>query len=407
VISHTSVERYKKTQRPLLEIARELGVDAVVEGTVMCSNRRVRISAQLIDAHSDQHLWAESYERDLGDALALQGEVAQRIAAEVGANLTAGERALLTETQHVDPAGQEAYLKGKFFWNKLNCTGFKKAIEYYQAAIGTDPNFAPAYFGLADSYFNLADWGCAPQDEAFRKSEAAALKAVELDPNLASAHASLGELAFYHEWNWGRAEREFGRALELDSNDSSTHATYAVFLLAMGKREQGLAEIKRARQLDPVSELTNVQAIYVLYLAREHDEAIALAKKTLELYPDSTACYYWLGQLYEIEGRPEESLAAYLKAWSGNPVLIEAARKGGLKAYWLKQLSVSLDNKPATACWKGMAYAHVGEKEGAISLLERGFRDHCDGLQFLNADPAYDGLRGDPRFKDLIGRLHL
>src|SRR5437879_4343823 len=195
VISHTSVERYKDTKRSLPEIARELGVDAVVEGTVMRSGNRVRITAQLIEARSDRHLWADSYERDVLDVLGLQADVAQRIAREVGTSLIAGKQVHPAGQRVVDPAAYEAYLKGNFYWNQLSCDGFSKGRGYFQQAVAKDPNFAPAYVGLAESYFTLADWGCSQEDQLIPQSRAGALKAIELDPNSGPAHAWLGKLA--------------------------------------------------------------------------------------------------------------------------------------------------------------------------------------------------------------------
>ena len=412
VISHTSVNRYKETKRPLPEIAQELGVDAVIEGTVLRSGDRVRITAQLIDARTDRHLWAESYERSVKDIFALQGEVAKQIATQVGINLTTGEQARLANIPAVDPAAHEAYLKGNFYWNQLNCTGYKKALEYFQQAVAKDPSFAPAYSGMADSYFNLADERCWPEDDAFAKSKAAALKALELDPGSADAHAQLGELAFYREWDWAKAEKEFTEAIELDPNDAGIHASYAIYLVSMSKQEQGLSEMRKAHELDPVSEATNMMFTYVFYLAHEYDQAIDQAKKTLELHPGSAATYYWLGQCYEKKGLSEEAIAAYLKAMSGLPD--EAARlrtayqRHGLPAFWEEDLQWrKRENKPLDPVVEAMTYSHTGDKDKALERLNLAYQQHSDGLQFLKVEPVYDGVRDDPRFKDLVARLQL
>lgn len=198
-------------------------------------------------------------------------------------------------------------MKGMFYWSRLNCEGFNKGLGHFQEAVARDPNFAPAYSGTAQAYFNLADRGCTSQEEAFPKSKAAALKAVQLDPGFADGHASLAELAFYYEWDWPNAEKEFNQAIELDANDSSNYASYAIYLVALGKQEQALAGMRKAQQLDPVSEVTNMMIAYVFYLSHQYGQAIAQAKKTLELYPGSAATYYWLGQFYE------------KKAWTGKP----------------------------------------------------------------------------------------
>ena len=410
IISHTSVNRYRNTQLSLPEIAQELGVDGVVEGTVMRSGNHVRITAQLINAHTDQHVWAESYERDFKDVLDMQADVARQIAAEVGINLTPGEQMSLASNRAIDPEAHEDLLKGDFYWNRLNCADFKKALDYYQRAVAKDPNYALAYNGEADSYFNLADWACGSQAEMFPKAEAAALKAVQLDPNLADAHASLGELAFYYEWNWPKAEQEYQRAMQLDPN--AAHDSYAIFLIAMGRTEQGIAEMKKAHQIDPTSEMANVTSTYVFYLAHRYDDAIEQANKTLELYPNSHSIYYWLGQSYERKGMYDQAVQSYWKSDTGfGPPWLEASRNAykedGMRGFWRHQLKMQIEKKPLEACWNSLIYAHIGDKERTLALLDSGYQHHCDGLQFLKAEPVYDGLRNESKYKELVARLQL
>ncbi len=413
VISHTSVNRYKETKHLLPEIARELGVDAIVEGTVVRSGDRVRITAQLIDARTDRHLWANSYERDFRDILPLEAEVARQIATEIGIHLTASEQARLATNRVVDPAAHEAYLKGAFHWRQLTCAGFSKALEYFQESIAKDPNFASAYAGAADAHFNLADWGCTPQEQAFQKSKAAALKAVELDPGSAQGHSILGDLAFYREWDWRKAEKEYKQAIDLDANDASIHAAYAVFLTATNRQDQGLSEMTQARAADPVSEMTNVMSAYLFYLDHRYDQAIAQAKKTLELYPRSGSAYYWLGQSYERKGLDKQAVSAYLSPPPPSDAKLEKIEswrdrnKQSLRGFWQKQLETKAWNHPVEACWQTLIYAHLGDKERTLQLLEWGFQHHCDGLQFLTVEPIYDNLRDDARYKSLVSRLGL
>lgn len=413
VISHTSVNRYKETKHLLPEIARELGVDAIVEGTVVRSGDRVRITAQLIDARTDRHLWAESYERDFRDILSLQAEVAQQIATEVGIHLTASEQARLASNRVVDPAAHEAYLKGAFHWRRLTCAGYSKALEYFEESMAKDPTFAAAYSGAADAHFNLADWGCLPQEQAFPKAKAAALKAVELDPGSAHGHAVLADVAFYREWNWPKAEKEYKQAIDLDNNDAEIHAAYAVFLTATERQEQGLREMTQAQAADPVSELTNVMSAYLFYLDHQYDKAIAQAKKTLELYPRSGSAYYWLGQSYEKKGMDKQAVSAYLSPpppSDANLEKIESWRdrsQQSLRGFWQKQLQPRAGNQPVATCWQTQIYAHLGNKEKTFQLLEWGFQHHCDGLQFLKVEPIYDNLRNDNRYKILLSRLGL
>ena len=415
VISHTSVERYKGAKLSLPEIANQLGVDAVVEGSVTRSGDRVRITAQLIDARSDQHLWAESYERDLKDTLALQDEVARRIATAVGLQLTPDEQERLTTPDQVDPATHEAYLRALFFHTRVNCTSFRTALTYFQQAADRIPNFAPATLGLADTYFHLADWACEPQKETFAKSRAAALRALELNPRAAGAHAVLGKLAFYHDWDWNKADQEFQQALALDPNDAPTHSSYAIFLISLGHRDRALAEMDKARLLDPVSEWTNSMASYIFYLSHQYDQGIDQAKKTIELYPQSGSAYYWLGQSYEQKHMYGEAVDAYLHSgthskngptpWSVQARL--AYQQGGISAYWNKQFDEKQNQDPVGTCWKSFIYGHMGDKPRTLQWLEWGYEHQCDGLQFLTVEPIYGPLHSDPRYQTLVSRLHL
>jgi len=409
VTSHTSVERYKQTKQPLPEIAHELGVDAVVEGTVLRSGNNIRITAQLIDGGSDKHLWAESYERDARDVLLLQAEVAKEIAAQVGVSLTPVENARSPSERQIDPTAHEAYLKGYFYWNTLTCSGFETSLKYFQQATSLAPDFAPAFTGLADAYFNLGDWRCWPL-ETLNKAEAAAQKAIQLDPRSGAAHDSLGELAFYHTWEWTKAAKEFSTAIELSPNDAGIHSDYSIFLVATGHSEEALDEVRTSLQLDPVAEPTNMTAVYVYYLARQYDKGIEQAKKTLELFPDSKATFHWLGQCYEKKGMVSEAVASYLQANSGSPdkaaALKTAYIKDGLKGFYSTQIEQRMqDKKEVDPILHAMYYARLGEKDKSIASLRDAYKQHCDGMQFLKSEPVYDPLRNDPRFEELVSQL--
>lgn len=413
VISHTSVERYKNTKRSLPEIARELEVDAIVEGAVLRSNDRVRITAQLIDARSDQHLWADSYGGDLRDVLSLQAEVAQRIAAQVGIKVVASKQFRMVSTRHVNPAAHEAYLKGNFYSSRSNCAGSQRELPYYQEAVAKDSTFAPAYVGLAETYFTLGDWGCSPSDGAFSNSKAAALRALELDATLGPAHAWLGTLAYFHDWDWNNAEKEYSQAIDLDPNYAPAHVLYAVFLVSMGNQEKSLAEMRRAQELDPTAELTNMVSVHILYLARQYNEAIEQARNTLQFYPDSWGTYFWLGAAYERKGMHDQAIEAYLKSASleGNPpdeveALRNAYRKSGLRGFWQGRLDM-LKRKEQDSCSTLAIYSLVGQKKQTLEYLNEAIQRHCDSVRTLKVDPVYDSLRGDPRFKRLMTRLNL
>lgn len=413
VISHTSVERYKQGNRTLPDIARELGVDAVVEGTVMRSGDRVRITAQLIDAHSDQHLWAESYERDLRDVLSMQDEVADQIATQVGMKAAAGQQAHGEYNRQVDPVAYEAYLKGNFYWSRSNCDGSQRGLPYYQQAVAKDPTFATAYVGLAQAYFTLGDWGCLPYKEAFAKSKAAAMKALELDPALGPAHAMLATLAYFYEWDWENADREYGQAIQLDPNYAPAHISYAVFLVSMAREEQGLAEMRKALRLDPTAEFTNMVSVHILYLARQYDPAIEQARTSLLLYPDSWGTYFWVGVAYEREGMYEQALDAYLRSESlggAKPAELAALRnayqKSGIRGYWQQLGDIESHDAPQ-ACSMRLIYARLGDTGRIIDYLNQAVQKHCPIVRTLKVDSFYDNLRGDPRFQDVLARLQL
>lgn len=414
VISHTSVERYKQGNRTLPDIARELGVDAVVEGTVTRSGNRVRITAQLIDALSDQHLWAESYERDLKDVLSLQDEVAGQIAAQVGITAGGGPPPQAASTRQVDPEAHEAYLKGNFYWSRSNCDGSLKGLSYYRQAVAKDPAFAAAYVGLAQAYFTLGDWNCSPYEEAFSASKAAALRALELDPTLGSAHTWLATIAFFREWNWDNAEREYRQAIQLSPNYAPAHLLYAVFLVSMARQDEGLAEMKKALELDPTAEFTNMVSVHILYLARQYDKAIEQANNAIQLYPDSWATYIWLGIVYERKGMYQQAIETYLKSDSlhgAKPEELKASRsayeKSGIRGYWRHVRDTVSGNNASKTCSMGSIYARVGETKQIIDHLNQAFQKHCPSIRTLKVDPFYDDLRGDPRFQDLLVRLQL
>jgi TolB-like protein/DNA-binding winged helix-turn-helix (wHTH) protein/Flp pilus assembly protein TadD len=413
VISRTSVERYKNTKRPLPEIADELGVDAIVEGAVLRSHDRVRITAQLIDARSDHHLWADTYESDLRDLLSLQDEVAQRIATQVGIKVGTDQQARASNARQVDPEAYEAYLKGNFYWNRSNCDGSRRGLLHYQDAVSKDPSFAAAYAGLAQAYFTLGDWNCLLYQGAFSKSKAAALKALELDPTLGPAHAMLATLAYFYEWDWGNADREYRQAVQLNPNYAPAHILYAVYLVSMARDEQGLAEMRKALSLDPTAEFTNMVAVHILYLARRYDAAIQQARNSLLFYPDSYGTYFWLGVAYERKGMYDQAFDAYLRSkllQGAKPRDLVALRrtyqKSGIRGYW-QQLGTIEPHDESEACSMALIYARLGDTERIMNYLNWAFENHCAGIRTLKVDSFYDNIREDPRFGDLMIRMRL
>jgi serine/threonine protein kinase/Tfp pilus assembly protein PilF len=417
VISRTSVMRYKGARKPLPQIAQELGVDAVVEGSVQRSGDRVRITAQLIDARADQHLWARSYERDLRDVLALQDEVAQAIANELKIELTPHGQQHLASSRPVDPDAYEAYLKGRYYSSKRTEKELKKSIEYFQQAIEKDPNYASSYSGMAEAYALLGERGNLPSNEALSKGKPAALKAVGLDESLAEAHASLAIIAETLEWDWPTAEREYKRALELNPGYAAGHHWYASYLMYLGRFDEGIVEAKRARELDPLSLAINNALGGRLLLAGRGNEAIAQIQKTLEMDPNFAPAHTSLGYAYLSKGMNEEAIAEFQKGVAlsgGDPdesVDLGFAFAVGGKRDEAKKILTKLKRKrertfvsPAALA---ILYGALGEKDEAFLWLEKAYELRDPQLTYLKVGPKFAPLRSDPRFQDLLRRMRL
>ena len=416
VISRTSVMRYKKTEKPLPQIARELGVDGIVEGSVLRVGDRVRITAQLIQAEQERHLWAESYERDLRDILALQSEVARAIAGEIKVKLTPQEQTRLASARPVNPEAHEWYLKGRFLWERRTPEALKKSIEYFQQALEKDPGYATAYAGLADSYDVLASNGILLPKEVYPRARAAALKALELDNTLADPHAALGMVIYDYDWDYPAAEREFQRALELNPHCANAHHWYGFLLLTMGRLDEAMAAIKRARQLDPLAPRINANVGLFLYLTRHYDEAIEEISKAMELDPDHARTYDYLEWAYLQKGMYREAVQAAQKVASlrgESPEWVSglgrAYERGGIRA--AKRLELERSEAPSSRGYPrgedfARLYAFLGEKERAFEWLEKGSREHTLLPVYLRLDPQLDVLRSDPRFQDLLRRMN-
>jgi adenylate cyclase len=312
----------------------------------------------------------------------------------------------------IGPAAHEAFLKGNFYWNRLTCEGLEKGLASFQKAAELEPEFAPAQQGIADTYYTLVDWGCWPsKPETISKMRSAVNRALELDPNLADSYVLLGEIAYRQDFNWAQAEKQYLKALALDP--AADRSQYAIFLVSMGRKEQGLAEMEKALRLDPTSEVKNMASTYLFYLAHEFDKAIAQGRKTLELYPRSAATYQWIGESYEAQGMYAEAMDAYLKAKAyggGRPEevagLQSAYAKGGISAYYRKILD-SPKAKELGPCWTLLFGRHLRDKQLTLELLDWSTQNRCQGLQTMKVDPAYDHVRDDPRFQQLLGRLQL
>jgi len=417
VISRTSAMRYKGTQTPLSQIARELNVDAIVEGSVVRTGNSVRLTAQLIDPSTDQHLWAESYERAIQDIPSLQKEVARNIVGEIEAKLTPNERMSLAGTAPISPEVYEAYLKGRYYLNQATEEGLTNSLAYFQQAVERDPNYAPGYAGLADAYIRKVYIGTLPR-MVLPKAKVAADKALQLDDTLAEAHAALAYVKAVYDHDWRGAEPEFRRAIELNPGNALVHYYYAVgYLVPLGRHDEAIEEMKKAVWLDPLSPIVNVEMGVTLFYARKYDQAILELHKTLELDPNLIAAHWVLVNAYEQKAMYPEAvvefqrLAAVMRFEPGFVASIHQAYvTAGVSGYWQKRLDVLKElakhgvvnfSEPA------IVYSRLGEKELALQSLEESEGNPDARSIYLNVNPALDGLRAEPRFQDLVRRLNL
>jgi serine/threonine protein kinase/TolB-like protein/Tfp pilus assembly protein PilF len=414
VISRTSAMRYKGTDKSLPEIASELDVDAVVEGSVLEADGRVRITAQLVHAESDRHLWAESYERDLRDVLALHGEVARAIAEEVQVTLTPDEQRRLAAARAVDPEASEAYLRGRYFWNQFN---MGKATEHFQRALDADPEFAPAHAGLSSVYQILAVWGFEDSHEAHAKAKRMTAEALRLDENLSEAHATAGWIALRYDRDWPAADRSFRRAVQLNPSDAQARGGLSFYLAARGRFEEAVVEMRRALALDPFSVLINTDLCHVLYYARRYSEAAVQCQSTLELDPDFSYAIHLQSLIRHAQGDFDAAARADLavSAMAGAPQLVldqleEALQKAGHRGYWpLKAEKLQQANEQGLFGAYIVARSHLfgGNYGAAVEWLERAFGEGDPSLSFLAVEPLVDPLRTAPRFQELLRQLNL
>jgi TolB-like protein/Flp pilus assembly protein TadD len=417
VISRTSVMVYKGARKPLPQIARELNVDAVVEGTVLRSGDQVRITAQLIEASTDKHLWSQSYEGELRDTLALQNRVASAIADQIRINLTPQEQAALKNVKVVNPEAYESYLKGRYFWNKRTPDGLKVALAYFKQAIEEDPKYAQAYSGLADTYALLGDWQYAVMTpkEAFPKAKAAAIKALELDSTLGEAHNSLAFVLDGFDWDFASAGNEFQRAIELNPGYATAHHWYAWHLSLLGRFDDAIAEMKKAQNLDPLSLIINADLAELLVLAHRYDESIAQSRKTIEMDPNFALAHNQLAQAYLQKHMYDEAVAELKKAvqLSGDSPtcianLARAYVASGKRSEAEKLLSdlkkrsnAAYSNAPEIA----IVYVSLGDTDQAMNWLEKGYEERFNPGVLLR--PGFDPIRPDPRFQNLLHRIGL
>jgi TolB-like protein/DNA-binding winged helix-turn-helix (wHTH) protein/Flp pilus assembly protein TadD len=417
VISRTSVMLYKGARKPLPQIARELNVDAVVEGTVLRSGDQVRITAQLIEASTDRHLWSQSYEGELRDSLALQNTVARAIADQIRINLTPQEQAALKNVKVVNPQAYESYLKGRYFWNKRTADGLKVALAYFNQAVEEDPKYAQAYSGLADTYALLGDWQYAVMTpkEAFPKAKAAAIKALELDSALGEAHNSLAFVLDGFDWDFDAAGKEFRRAIELNPGYATAHHWHAWHLSLLGRYDEAIAEMRKAENLDPLSLIINADLAELLVLAHSYDESIQQSRKTIEMDPNFALAHNQLAQAYLQKHMYAEAVAELQKAVQlsagcstcianlARAYVLSGNRNAAEKL--LSDLKKRSNPGYSNASEIAMIYASLGDTDQAMNWLEKGFEERFNPGALLR--PGFDPLRSDSRFQDLVHRIGL
>jgi TolB-like protein/Flp pilus assembly protein TadD len=412
VISRTSAVRYRNTEKSVPEIALELGVDAIVEGSVLRAGNTVRVTAQLIEARSDHHLWADNFDRELSDILALHSDLARAIVGEISVAVTPEEESRFANSASVNPEVYELYLKGRYLCGNLMTEEMATAIKYLQQAIERDPGYAPAYAELASCYTDISFLEYLPPLEVYPLAKAAAIKALEIDDRLAEAHTALGAVQYQMEWKFLEAEKAFKRAIELNPTNSRTLIYYAWMLGETGRPEEAMVPAKRAQELDPLSDLANVAVAEAFYLSRNYDEAIKEYSKNLDLSPNEPAVHYFLAWPYEQKGMFEKAIAllekavmlsngasVYLSAL-GHTYALAGKRDEALKI--LEQLQDPSAPMPASSFHIALVHVGLGNDDSAFQLLEEAFRERALQLIYLKAGPKFDRLRSDPRFDDLL-----
>ncbi len=416
VISRQSVMRFRGSDEPLVDIARQLNVDAVVEGSALQIGDEVRITVQLIEAATDKNLWADSYDRDLSDVLKIHSDVAHTIARKIRAVVTPEEAARLANVREVNPEAYRLYLLGNHHLNKWEPAEIDKAIRYFQQAIALDPEYARAYTGLASSYGVIGFYGFMPPRDSIEKERAATAAALEIDSNLAEAHRNIATIYFYFDWEWEKAEEEFQRAISLNSNYAEAHQFYAWFLNGMGRTEEALTSIRRALELEPLVLSAYLTASDVFYGSRQYDQAITQLQDVLDISPNFPLALSRLGRSYVQKGMFTEAIGNMEQAVALSPDNLEFLWMLGhayATAGKTAEARKILDDLHALAKKRyvqpyGFALIHIGlgENDEALEWLDRAYQDRNGYMPFLQVEPRLDPLRSDPRFQDLLRRMN-
>ena len=402
VISRQSMMQYKGTKKSVPQIAHELNVEAIVEGSVVRAEDRVRISVQLIDGRTDRHLWADSYHRELRGILALQSEVARAIASEIKVELTPQEERLLASARPVNPGAHEAYLKGRYYVNRWPELEFDRCVQSFQQAIEKEPSYADAYAGLATCY-TVMPWTYPPKD-VFPRAKTAAQEALKLDPNQAEAYAALGAVNMFFEWDWAAAEQNLRRAVELNPNSARAHMDYSNYFVFLGRSEDAIREARTAVEQDPVSILMNRSLSFVYQLSRKYRDYATQSRTTLELAPEDDLAKWDLAWAYALQGMRKEALAELKKGVFplGSAVVLATLGEHERALQGIKQM----EKQGASAFGLAMVYAQLGESNEALRLLKHAYEERDAMMVQLKTNPALDPIRSDPRFQDLLRRMN-
>jgi TolB-like protein/Tfp pilus assembly protein PilF len=415
VISRTSTAHYASAPSDLHQIASQLGVANILEGSVQKAGDSVRVNVQLIKAATDAHLWADTFDRKLTDIFAVESEIATTIAETLQAKLTGSEKTAIAKRPTSNAEAYELYLKGRFFWNKRTGADLRTAIDYFNQALGKDPSYALAYAGLGDSYGLLHAYGAASPADSFPQAKAAAKKALELDDTLAEAHTSLADVLSTYDWDFAASNGEFERAIELNPNYATAHHWYGELLGVTGRFDEGIAELKRAHELDPLSVIINADVGEVYTWARQYDEAIAQLRKTIEMDPRFDYAHWHLGMALKLKGQLSEAIAEYRKAGELNDIpfvlalLGQAYARAGQREEAQKilaRLNEQANSRFVRAYSFALMYLALGDKERAIDEMERAYRERAgEDIWAVKVDPMLDDLRRHPRFQALLQKV--
>jgi Tfp pilus assembly protein PilF len=416
VISRTSTLRYRQTEKRMSEVAQELNVDGVIEGSALREGDKVRITVQLVDGRSDRHVWGRTFDREMRGVLALHSEVAREIANQIKVTLTSGEAQRMAVTGAVNPKAYELYVLGRYYWNQRTLERYRQAVESFLESLDQDPNYAPAYTALADAYMWLGEQGGMSQREARHASAGALEKALALDETLPDAHVSMALWKLRFAWDWAAAEREFQRALELNPGSASAHQMYGRSLSFVRRFDDAQRELERARELDPLSIPVNAYLGQVYMFARQYDRADQQLRRTLQIDPNHVLTHHNLGELYLAQGRWPEAVQELERSVAGSAqpsshylaMLACGYARAGRKTEAvkiLKDLEQRSGKGLASAFDVASLYVALSEKERALEWLERGYAQRDYWLVEIRAWPWFDSLRSEPRFQDVLQRM--